>query len=53
MPARTVLPTRASRLTADGFLRMLGHVQRTFDGPALDRADAGQRALSPFHSQKG
>ncbi|MFD9409755.1 methylaspartate mutase [Streptomyces sp. NPDC059989] len=53
MPVRAVPPTRASRLTADGFLRMLGHVQRSFDGPALDRADAGRHALGPSHSQKG
>lgn len=53
MPVRAVPPTRASRLTADGFLRMLGHVQRSFDGPALDRAEAGRNALGPSHSQKG
>ncbi|MFG2877799.1 methylaspartate mutase [Streptomyces sp. NPDC048337] len=53
MPLRAVPPTRASRLTADGFLRMLGHVQRTFDGPALERAGAGRPALGPNRIQKG
>nr|WP_262985445.1 methylaspartate mutase [Streptomyces sp. San01] len=35
MPVRAVAPAGASRLTADGFLTMLSHVQHRFDGPVL------------------
>ncbi|WP_052713679.1 methylaspartate mutase [Streptomyces katrae] len=37
MPVRAVAPAGAGRLTADGFLTMLSHVQRRFDGPVLER----------------
>lgn len=36
MPVRSVAPAGPARLSADGFLTMLSHVQRRFDGPVLD-----------------
>ena len=50
MPVRAVPPAGAARLSADGFLNMLRHVQRSFDAPVLDVGSrtGGQRALSPL-----
>ncbi|MBV6699930.1 methylaspartate mutase [Kitasatospora aureofaciens] len=42
MPVRAVPPAGAARLSADGFLHMLSHVQRSFDTPELD---SGSRTL--------
>ncbi|MFF8378743.1 methylaspartate mutase [Streptomyces sp. NPDC015661] len=45
MPVRAVAPAGAARLSADGFLTMLGHVQHGFDAPVLDAASRGRRSL--------
>jgi methylaspartate mutase epsilon subunit len=51
MPVRATSPAGSGRLTTDGFLHMLSHVQRGFDGPAL--AAGPLRTRGPLTSMKG